>query len=36
MASLKFLDKLTPDILKKVDDLFGNKPEGVKTYFTYN
>ena len=36
LASLKFVDKLTPEILKKVDDLFGNKPEGVKKYFSYN
>lgn len=36
IASLKFLDKLTPEVMTKIDDIFGNKPEGVKTYFSYN
>jgi hypothetical protein len=36
IASLKFLDKLTPEVMTKIDEIFGNKPDGVKTYFSYN
>ena len=36
LASVKFIKKLTPEILSKIDDIFGNKPQGVKTYFSFN
>lgn len=36
LASLKFLDKLNPEVLSRIDDIFGNKPRGITTYFTYN
>jgi aryl-alcohol dehydrogenase-like predicted oxidoreductase len=36
IKALNFLEKLTPEVMAKIDEIFGNKPEGVKTYFSYN
>ena len=33
LASLKFLDKLTPEVFKKIDEIFP-APAPAKTYFT--
>ena len=33
LRSLTFLDKLTPEVMAKIDKIFP-KPENVKTYFT--
>jgi voltage-dependent potassium channel beta subunit len=32
LQALKFLDKLTPEVLQKIDDIFQNKPEAVRSY----